>query len=120
MRMVSPFCPRTRTFSQPAMFWPTSTMFPFTDSGRICCRTFIPDIICRREEGGLSEQQQERNRLEINNYLHELLPYGVYQDYATLAKLDKTSMYRLFDICDDQKAKRILILCIRFIYRIWK
>ena len=26
---------------------------------------FIPDIICRREEGGLSEQQWENNRKEI-------------------------------------------------------
>ena len=76
---------------------------------------FIPDIICRREEGGLSEQQREKNRKEINEYLHQLLPYGVYKDYDTLSKLDKTSLYRLFDICEKDKKRKMLILCIKLI-----
>lgn len=76
---------------------------------------FIPDIICRREEGGLSEQQRETNRKEINEYLHQFLPYGVYEDYATLTKLDKTSLYRLFDICDNSPKRRYLVWCIKFI-----
>ena len=76
---------------------------------------FIPDIICRREEGGLSEQQREKNRKEINEYLHQLLPYGVYKDYDTLSKLDKTSLYRLFDICENNKKRKILSLCIKLI-----
>lgn len=78
---------------------------------------FIPDIICRREEGGLSEQQYERNRKEINEYLHQFLPYGVYEDYATLAKLDKTSLYRLFDILESNKKRRLLITCIKLIQK---
>ena len=81
---------------------------------------FIPDIVCRREEGGLSEQQWENNRKEINQYLHEFLPYGVYEDYATLARIDKTSLYRLFSICEDKKMRRILTYCIKFIYRFYK
>lgn len=81
---------------------------------------FIPDIICRREEGGLSEQQWENNRKEIKHYLQEFLPYGVYEDYATLAKIDKTSLYRLFSICEDIKMRRILTYCIKFIYRFYK
>lgn len=76
---------------------------------------FIPDIICRREEGGLSEQQRNQNKEEINSYLHQLLPYGVYEDYATLAKLDKTSLYRLFCICDNDKKRKLLIICIKLI-----
>ncbi len=76
---------------------------------------FIPDIICRREEGGLSEQQREKNRKEINEYLHQFLPYGVYEDYATLAKLDKTSLYRLFDICNHNMKRKLLIICIKLI-----
>lgn len=78
---------------------------------------FIPDIVCHREEGGLSEQQRKQNRKEINKYLHQLLPYGVYEDYSTLAKLDRTSLYRLFDICDNDKKRSILIKCIKAIYR---
>ena len=76
---------------------------------------FIPDIVCRREEGGISEQQRVKNREEINDYLHKLLPYGVYEDYATLTKLDRTSLYRLLDICDNDKKRRILIKCIKVI-----
>ena len=78
---------------------------------------FIPEIICRREEGGLSEQQREKNRKEINGYLHQFLPYGVYEDYATLAKLDKTSLYRLFDILESNKKRRLLITCIKLIQK---
>lgn len=81
---------------------------------------FIPDVICRREEGGLSEQQSDRNRQEINTYLHHLLPYGVYEDYNTIAKLDKTSIYRLFDICDNSKKRCILTFCIKLITKIIK
>ena len=76
---------------------------------------FIPEIVCRREEGGLSEQQRERNRKEINAWLHQYLPQGVYDDYATLTKLDKTSLYRLFDICDSNKKRRLLVTCIKLI-----
>lgn len=78
---------------------------------------FIPEIVCRREEGGVSEQQWERNRKEINTWLHEFLPQGVYNDYETLAKLDKTSLYRLFSICEDDKQRKWLIVCIKFINR---
>lgn len=79
---------------------------------------FIPDIICRREEGGLSEQQREKNRKEINEYLHQLLPDGVYQDYATLAKFDKTTIYRLFDICENTKKRQALTFCIKLITKL--
>lgn len=79
---------------------------------------FIPDIVCRREEGGISEQQRERNRKEINQWLHEYLPQGVYDDYATLAKLDKTSLYRLFDICDNDRRRRWLVTCIKLINKL--
>lgn len=76
---------------------------------------FIPEIVCKREEGGISEQQRERNQKEINTWLHQYLPQGVYEDYATLAKLDKTSIYRLFDICDNNKKRRWLVVFIKLI-----
>lgn len=79
---------------------------------------FIPNIICQREEGGLSEQQRDKNRQEINNYLHQLLPNGVYQDYVTLAKLDKITLYRLFDICENRKKRHALSICIKIITKL--
>ena len=81
---------------------------------------FIPDIVCRREEGGLSEQQRERNRSEISDYLHQFLPPGVYADYATLAQLDKTSLYRLFAILDNSRQRSWLVRCIKIISRLFK
>ena len=80
---------------------------------------FIPDIVCRREEGGLSEQQWGKNRKEIDQYLHQFLFPGIYEDYATLAKLDKTSLYRLFSICDNDKMRKALILCIKGINKLF-
>lgn len=81
---------------------------------------FIPDIICKREEGGLSEQQWKKNRKEINQYLHSFLPEGVFQDYATLARLDKTSLFRLFYICENKKMRKMLIYCIKIIYKLYR
>lgn len=80
---------------------------------------FIPDIVCRREEGGLSEQQRSKNREEISRWLHHYLPAGIYQDYATLARLDKASLYRLLDICDNDRKRRALVYCIKFINRLF-
>ena len=81
---------------------------------------FIPDIICKREEGGLSERQKEKNKHEINTYLRESLPYGIYEDYKTLSKLDKVSLYRLFDICSNARKRRMLIICIKIISKFFK
>lgn len=78
----------------------------------------IPLIVCRREEGGVSDQQHERNRTEINRWLHEFLPQGIYDDYATLSKLDKTSLYRLFNICENDKQRKALVWCIKLIHKV--
>lgn len=80
---------------------------------------FIPDIVCRREEGGISDQQWERNRKEIHTFLHSYLPQGVYDDYSTLSKLDKTSLYRLFDILDNNKKRHWLVNCIKLINKLF-
>jgi len=80
---------------------------------------FIPNIICRREEGGLSEKQRERNRTEIDRYLHERLSPGIYADYSTLSRLDKTTLYRLFGILDNPQKRRWLIRCIKLITRFY-
>ena len=80
---------------------------------------FIPEIVCRREEGGLSEQQWQKNRKEIDQYLHHFLYPGIYKDYATLSKLDKTSLYRLFNTIEDNKKRKLLVYCIKLITKIF-
>lgn len=79
---------------------------------------FIPDIVCKREEGGLSEQQWQKNRKEIDQYLHLFLYPGIYEDYATLSKLDKTSLYRLFSMIEDNKKRKLLVFCIKLIAKL--
>lgn len=80
---------------------------------------FISDIICKREEGGLSQRQRERNQLEINTWLHQFLFNGIYEDYATLALLDKITIYKLFDICNHHKQREWLTICIKIIYKLF-
>ena len=80
---------------------------------------FIPDIVCRREEGGLSEQQHEMNRKEINDYLHHFFFFFFYNDYSTLSNLDRTSLYRLFDICEIPRKRNLLKLAIKLIARVF-
>lgn len=80
---------------------------------------FIPDIVCRREEGGISEQLSQLNRKEITQWLHQYLPQGVYDDYATLAKLDKTSLFRLFYLCDNNITRKFLSIFIKILFHLF-
>lgn len=80
-----------------------------------CQVQFIPDIICRREEGGISEQQQITNKKEISHWLHNYLPKGVYDDYTILSNLDRTSLDRLFNIIENKRQRRWLINAIKLI-----
>lgn len=79
---------------------------------------FIPDIICFREEGQIN--RMEINREEMDKYLKQYLPCGIYKDYATLAKLEKTSRYKLFSICDNERMRKTLIICIKIIHKFIK
>lgn len=81
---------------------------------------FIPDIICYREVGGITWQQYDKNLKEREQYIHQLLPNGVYKDYSTLAQLDKETLFKLFTLCDIPKAKEILTFAVKAIYRIIK
>ena len=79
---------------------------------------FIPDIICFREEGQIN--RMEINRKEMEKFLKNYLPYGVYNDYAILAKLDKVNLYKLFSICEHIKMRKVLTICIKIIYKFIK
>lgn len=79
---------------------------------------FIPDIVCFREDGGITAQQYDKNLLERDLYLHKLLPYGIYSDYKTLAKLDKRLLFSLFNIIDIPQKKKFLILFLKLLSKI--
>lgn len=79
---------------------------------------FIPDIICLREEGQIN--RMDNNKVEMDRFLKEYLPYGVYRDYVTLSKLGKNILYQLFNICDNEKMRKAIIICIKIIYKFLK
>ena len=75
-------------------------------------------VVSRREQGGISNANSSLNAEERLKVLHEILPPGVYKDYDSLAKLDKTTLYKLLNICDSNKSRKWLIYCIKIINRI--
>jgi glycosyltransferase involved in cell wall biosynthesis len=81
---------------------------------------FIPDIICYRETGGITWQQYDRNLKERDQYLHQLIPTGIYKDYSTLAQIDKETLFRLFNLCTIPRARKMLTYAIKIIYRLTK
>ena len=83
-----------------------------------CSVKSIPDIISWREEGGISSTQNKKQNEERDAIIHQLLPKGVYCDYETLAHLDKATLYKLMNICEHHKARKLLIFFIKLINRL--
>lgn len=84
-----------------------------------CSVKSIPDIISWREEGGISSTQIKELHEERNTIIHQLLPSGVYRDYETLSHLDRSTLYKLMNICENQKTCALLRICIKIIYRLF-
>ena len=80
---------------------------------------FIPDIVCYREVGGITWQQYDKNLKEREQYIHQLLPSGVYKDYSTLSLLDKDTLFKFFNMCEKNKTRKILTYVIKIINRIF-
>jgi hypothetical protein len=79
----------------------------------------LDDIICHREPDGISKSDNERRIAEHQTVLKQILPDGAIKDYQTLAKLDKTTLYKLFKIIESPKSNKLLTLCIKVINRIY-
>ena len=75
-------------------------------------------VVSRREQGGISNANSSLNSEERLKVLHEILPPGVFKDYESLAKLDKTTLYKLLNLCDNHKSRKWLTYCIKIINRI--
>lgn len=75
-------------------------------------------VVSRREQGGISNANSSLNSEERLKVLHEILPPGVLKDYDSLAKLDKTTLYKLLNLCDNHKSRKWLTYCIKIINRI--
>lgn len=84
-----------------------------------CSIDIIDDIICRREPDGISKSDNERRITEHQTVLKQFLPDGVIKDYQTLARLDKTTLYKLLKIIESPKSNKLLTFCIKVINKIY-
>lgn len=84
-----------------------------------CNVKLFPAIICQREPGGMSAIQIDELKKERMSFLRHFLPKGVYQDYETMASLDRSTLYKLMSICKNEKSCKFLTICIKIIYRIF-
>lgn len=75
-------------------------------------------IISKREQNGISNANGDLNYKEREQVIKEMLPPGVLKDYRSLALLDKTTMYKFLNLCDNDKARYWLTICIKIINRI--
>lgn len=78
----------------------------------------INTIVSRREQGGISNSDSDLNSLERTNVLKSLLPPGVLSDYYSLSQLDKTTLYKLLNLCEKEKPRKCLTYCIKIINRL--
>ena len=85
-----------------------------------CSIKLIDTIVSCREQGGISNSAEELNKQERRQVLTELLPPGVIKDYDSLTRIDKTTLFKLLNLCDDTKSRKLLIYCIKIIHRIHK
>lgn len=75
-------------------------------------------VISKREQGGISNSDSELNSEERIMVLNKTLPPGVLKDYYSLANLDKTTLFKLLNLCDNKKTCRWLTLCVKLINRL--
>ncbi len=71
-----------------------------------------------REQDGISNTQSERATEERTEVLTQLLPPGIYKDYASLAQLDRSTLYKLLNLCELPKARKLLTLVIKILNRL--
>lgn len=83
-----------------------------------CSVKLIDDIVCRREPDGISKSYNEQRIAEHQRILATYLPLGARSDYDTLKRLDKTTLYKLFQLLENPKSLKWLTYLIKTIYRI--
>ncbi len=75
-------------------------------------------LICNREQEGVSISQVSKTIEERHHVLLELLPPGIHKDYESLAKLDRSTLYKLLNLLDNEKSRKWIIYFIKVLNRI--
>lgn len=83
-----------------------------------CSIQLIDNIICWREPDGVSISYNERRQQEHHQVIAEVLPPAAIQDYDTLHLLDKSTMYKLMRILENDHSRKFLTYAIKIITRL--
>lgn len=75
--------------------------------------------VCNREQEGVSISQASKTVEERLKVLSTLIPPGIYKDYETLAKLDRSTLYKLLNLIDQEKSRKWISLLIKILNRIF-
>lgn len=76
-------------------------------------------LICDKEQNGISITQTNKVLEERNKVLLEALPPGIYKDYDSLAKLDRSTLSKLLNMLDKEKPCKWIRIFIKVLYRIY-
>lgn len=76
--------------------------------------------ISNREQEGVSISQASKTVEERHKVLSTLLPPGIYKDYETLAKLDRSTLYKLLALLDNKKSRKWISYFIKVLNRIYQ
>lgn len=74
-------------------------------------------VICNREQEGMSISQASKTIEERHRVLSTLLPPGIYKDYETLASLDRSTLYKLLNLLDQEKSRKWISFLIKVLNR---
>jgi len=83
-----------------------------------CSIQLIDDIICRREPDGVSIAYNEQRLQEHHQVVAEVLPPAAIRDYETLHLLDKSTMYKLMRILENNHSRKWLTYAVKIITRL--
>lgn len=76
-------------------------------------------VICNREQEGMSISQASKTTEERHKVLSTLLPLGIYKDYETLARLDRSTLYKLLNLLDQEKSRKWVSFLIKVLNRLF-
>lgn len=74
--------------------------------------------ICNREQGGVSISESSKTIDERHRVLSGLLPPGIHKDYETMAKLDRSTLYKLLNLLDKDNSRKWITYFIKVLDRI--
>ena len=83
-----------------------------------CSFKLLDTIISNREQNGIGSINFDKIAEERNSILKSLLPSGIYKDYKSLSHLDRSTLYKLLNMVDQERGCKYITLAVKIIYRL--